>query len=801
MNFKTIAIAAALGSSMTASRAGCQTPRTVVLRETTLQDVTGRIAARDSALTPAYRTLLAAADRALTMKPLSVMQKKMIPPSGNKHDYMSYAPYYWPDTTKPGGIPYIVRDGQMNPTSRVDHDGLRIQATTDAVQALALAHFFSGDSKYSKRAGELLRVFFLDSATRMNPNLQYAQAIPGITTGRGIGLVDTRILPQLVDAVSLLRGAPGWSEADNAAFTNWCREFLMWMRTSKNGNDERKANNNHGTWYDAQVVALALFTGDTTLARSVLLEDTERRIDEHFQPDGSQPRELARTRPLHYTLFNLDPYTQLAEMAPRVGVDLWRYQSPNGGSIRKGLEWVAPYADSAHKWSKPDIEPLTFDDFFTPLARGYDRLQARKLEEAIGSLPKSARDTSRTILLYPHALGVDDNLKFADESGTLMIPILSPNSEELLRAASRKLLAAATRLDPANGYPRSTAPDGSWIQRPPNEWTSGFFAGALWYMYELDHSPKWKSLAEKWTRGLEADKKITTTHDLGFLIFNSFGHGFLLTGDPHYKEIVLEASANLAKRYNPRVGMIKSWDTEKTGDARSSWKFPVIIDNLMNLDMLFWASSNGGPSRWGDIAHGHALKSADVHLRGDGSTAHVALFDPQTGKLIRTATWQGYSDSSAWARGQAWAMYGFTEAYGATGDPRLLDAARKAAEFFLEHRTTDDAPYWDFRDPAIPNAMHDASAAAIAASALFALARKVPEDLRYEAAAMWLLNALATNYLAPASSSEILMHAVGNKPQNAEVDVGLVYADYYYIEALLRERGLYLTQIKARRTP
>jgi hypothetical protein len=258
----------------------------------------------------------------------------------------------------------------------------------------------------------------------------------------------------------------------------------------------------------------------------------------------------------------------------------------------------------------------------------------------------------------------------------------------------------------------------------------------------------------------------------------------------------MEASANLAKRYDPRVGMIKSWDTYGNADARSSWKYPVIIDNLMNLEMLFWAAANGGPAQWADIAHAHALKSAAVHLRADGSTAHVALFDPVTGKLIRTATWQGYSDSSTWARGQAWAIYGFTSAYGKTGDRRLLAAARKAAEVFLAHMDTGKVPYWDFRDPAIPNAPRDASAAAIASSALFDLARKVPGDPRYRPAAEWLLYSLATDYLAPENSSSILMHSVGSKPQNSEVDVGLVYADYYFLEAIARSRGIWLSDRK-----
>ncbi len=769
-------------------RAECQAPRMILARETALKEVKRRIAAHDPTVTPAYRALLAAAERAMVMSPLSVTQKKMMPPSGNKHDYMSYAPYYWLDTTKPGGIPYIQRDGVMNPQSRLDHDGLRIQATTDAVEALSLAHYFSGDAKYSRRAGELLRIFFLDPATRMNPNLEYAQAIPGITAGRGTGLVDTRILPQLVDAVALLRGAPGWSGADNAAFTQWCRDFLGWLRTSKNGSDEHKAANNHGTWYDAQLVALALFTGDTVLARSALTGDTRRRIGEHIQPDGSQPRELARTRPIHYTLFNLDPYTQLAEMASRVGVgvDLWSYESPSGGSLRKALTWVAPYVDTAVKWPKADVAPVTYEDFMRPLIRGYSQLGEPVLARALRKIPASVRDTSRLLLLYPAATALRGSASLAKPAAI--------DLDRVIALAAAKLRRSATRMDPSNGYPRSTGANGQWEQRPVEQWTSGFFAGTLWYMAALQRSTDWRTLARRWTDELEADKNLTNTHDLGFLIFNSFGHGYLLGGGSHYKDVVLQASRSLASRFNSRVGLIKSWDTERNTDGRETWKYPVIIDNMMNIELLFWSAANGGGPRLGDIASAHALKTAQLFLRPDGSVAHVALFDPATGKLERLTTWQGYSDSSAWARGQAWAIYGFARAYGRTRNPVLLKAAQRAADFFIANLPADGVPYWDFRAPNIPAAERDASAAAIAASGLVDLARTTSGSTRarYRSAAQRIMSSLATDYLAPESSDGILVHAVGSRPQNSEVDVGLVYADYYFVEAIARMKGMFL---------
>src|SRR5258706_7311400 len=232
----------------------------------------------------------------------------------------------------------------MNPQSRIDHDGLRLQRTIDRVQILALAHYFTGDPKYAARAVKLLRVFFIDTATRMNPNLQFAQGIPGVTQGRGIGIIDARHIPQLVDAVRLLQSYGAWTRSDAIAFRTWCRQYLDWLRTSKNGRDEMSQKNNHGTWYDMQVAALALFLGDNALARSVIGTSAKQRVDSQIARDGSQPLELARTRPLHYRLFNLDAFTQLAEMARNVGIDLWNYTSPSGGSLPDALRFVAPYS-------------------------------------------------------------------------------------------------------------------------------------------------------------------------------------------------------------------------------------------------------------------------------------------------------------------------------------------------------------------------------------------------------------------------------------------------------------------------
>ena len=366
--------------------------------------------------------------------------------------------------------------------------------------------------------------------------------------------------------------------------------------------------------------------------------------------------------------------------------------------------------------------------------------------------------------------------------------------DRALASAAVKLERAATTLDTAKGYPRLVASSGNWEQRPKNQWTSGFFAGTLWYMYQATHDAKWRALAERWTAGLESNKTITGTHDLGFMIFDSFGRGYLLTGDPHYKQVILDASMSLVTRYNPKVGAIKSWDTERQTDPRRDWKYPVIVDNLMNLDLLFWSAGHGGKPEWAQMAEQHALTTARTMQRPDGSMAHVGLFDPTTGQFERMTTWQGYSDSSAWARGQAWAIHGFTNAYGRTKNPILLAAAQKAADYFIVNLPADAVPYWDFRHPNIPNTERDASAAAIAASGLFDLARRTSGATsdRYRGAAERILISLATSYTAGPESAAILKHSVGGHPENLEVDVSLVYADYYFLEAILRRKGLFL---------
>jgi hypothetical protein len=378
-------------------------PRVYLLRAENLAATRIRLRAGDSSLAPAYARLLADARQALVAAPMSVTQKKRIASSGDKHDYVSFGPYWWPDPTRPDGVPFIRRDGQVNPASRDDSDSPRFARTSDAASTLALAYYFTGDERFARHAALLLRTWFLDSAMRMNPNLRFGQAIPGITEGRGIGLIDTRELASIADAVGLIQGSANWTADDQRGMAAWYRAFLEWLKTSEEGQEEAVQKNNHGTWVDAQTAAIALFVGDTALARQVIAERARHRVDVQIRADGRQPAELARTRSLSYSEFNLDAFTRLAELARWVGVDLWHYASPNGGSIRGALAYLAPYADSTKAWPGQQITPVSSKALLTPYRRADAALRDATLRAALLRIPAPIRTTDRSRLLYPNA--------------------------------------------------------------------------------------------------------------------------------------------------------------------------------------------------------------------------------------------------------------------------------------------------------------------------------------------------------------------------------------------------------------
>lgn len=344
---------------------------------------------------------------------------------------------------------------------------------------------------------------------------------------------------------------------------------------------------------------------------------------------------------------------------------------------------------------------------------------------------------------------------------------------------------------PDNGiFPRSI-PTGSqeWKFVDYKDWTSGFWPGELWYLYEATRDKKWEKEADKFSRFLmPLSVSKANDHDLGFQIFNSFGNGYRLTKNPAYKEIIIKTADTLATLFNPKVGTILSWPHNKYGGHNT------IIDNMMNLELLFWASKNGGSKKLYDIAVKHAETTMKNHFRPDYTSYHVLVYDYETGKKIKGITAQGYSDDSMWARGQAWAIYGFTMVYRETKDPKFLEFAHKLARVYLDKLTTEDLiPYWDFNAPGIPNEPKDASAAAIVSSALIELSTYTKDKIlkkEYATKSKKMIVSLSEHYQSQDVNSAFLLHSTGHKPAGSEIDCSINYADYYYLEALLRLQKL-----------
>lgn len=344
---------------------------------------------------------------------------------------------------------------------------------------------------------------------------------------------------------------------------------------------------------------------------------------------------------------------------------------------------------------------------------------------------------------------------------------------------------------PDNGtFPRSI-PTGSkeWKFVDYKDWTSGFWPGELWYLYEATGDKKWEKEADKFSRFLTPlSVSKANDHDLGFQIFNSFGNGYRLTKNPAYKEIIIKTADTLATLFNPKVGTILSWPHNKYGGHNT------IIDNMMNLELLFWASKNGGSKKLYDIAVKHAETTMKNHFRPDYTSYHVLVYDYETGKKIKGITAQGYSDDSMWARGQAWAIYGFTMVYRETKDPKFLEFAHKLARVYLDKLTTEDLiPYWDFNAPGIPNEPKDASAAAIVSSVLIELSTYTKDKIlkkEYATKSKKMIVSLSDQYQSHDVNSAFLLHSTGHKPAGSEIDCSISYADYYYLEALLRLQKL-----------
>jgi len=384
------------------------------------------------------------------------------------------------------------------------------------------------------------------------------------------------------------------------------------------------------------------------------------------------------------------------------------------------------------------------------------------------------------------------SILFSACQGTKEEP-LSDVIERGLDVSTKQALLMANELENQEGrLPKSIKPDGTLETSDYGWWCSGFYPGELWYLYENNPTPELKRYAELYTDRVEPAKHLTNTHDLGFMLNCSFGNGYRLTGKPEYKDIMIIGAHSLATRYNPTICAIKSWDFNK-----DVWQYPVIIDNMMNLEFFMWVTKEMGDNQFSEMANSHAKKTMDYHFRPDYSSYHVVSYDTISGVAHARHTHQGFAHESAWARGQAWGLYGYVVMARETGNPEYLDQAKNIASFLINHPNLpeDKVPYWDFDAPDIPNVPRDASAAAIMASALIDLSQLVQGDLRKEyldIAEKQIRSLSSPAYLAEVGTNRhfVIMHCTGHLPGNSEVDVPLSYADYYYVEGLMRMKKL-----------
>ncbi|TYR37127.1 glucuronyl hydrolase [Sphingobacterium phlebotomi] len=363
-------------------------------------------------------------------------------------------------------------------------------------------------------------------------------------------------------------------------------------------------------------------------------------------------------------------------------------------------------------------------------------------------------------------------------------------------------------------FPRTLNGEGELVGTDEWDWTGGFFPGGLWYLYEYNQDSTVKAAASQWTEALEKAKDLTQHHDIGFVMYCSYGNALRLEKDSAkikaYEAILLHSAESAMKRYDPHVGVIKSWNEKASWDGKTVWQYPVIIDNMMNLELLFFASMKTGDPKYRNAAISHATKTMKNHFRDDYSTYHVVDYDAATGEVLHQQTNQGYADNSTWSRGQGWAIYGFTLMFRETKDTVFLNTAKKAADYYINHPNLpeDKVPYWDFNaeqegyvsdvdfsSRQLDYIPRDASAAALVASALLELSSYCSgeEAQKYfEFAESTLASLASAEYLAKAGTNGgfLLKHSVGSLPHNSEVDVPLIYADYYFMEALLRYRAI-----------
>lgn len=382
---------------ITSVAVNAQKPAVYLLNADRLANIKEKVKQKDAATLSLVSSLQNETDKLLNMKPVSVMDKSFTPVSGNKHDYMSQAPYFWYDSSKPNGLPYMRRDGVRNPEINkiTDHDNLGDLG--NATQKLALAWYLTGEEKYAEKAATLIRYWFLDTATKMNPHLDYGQAIPGVNTGRGIGIIETIPLTSIADAAGLLEGSRYWGKTDNKQLQQWYAQYLSWLLTSKNGNEEHAAKNNHGTYFYMQAVDFALFTGNKAKAKE-LLEESKKRMDTQIDHEGKMQLELERTNALGYSTFNIQAWFKLATLGEHAGVDLWHYTNKEGATIITALNWLRPYAMGEKAWTYQQIGGYSKNNLYSLLLQASSKYKTPEYASFASAVGKEIKDDMTTLL-------------------------------------------------------------------------------------------------------------------------------------------------------------------------------------------------------------------------------------------------------------------------------------------------------------------------------------------------------------------------------------------------------------------
>ncbi|MBI5475266.1 MAG: alginate lyase family protein [Ignavibacteriales bacterium] len=372
----------------------------ILLDGETLKKIRSRFESGDKDILKKVNHLVKQSEKILKLKPMTVIDKESFPPSGDKHDYMSVAPYWWPDTTKPDGLPYVRRDGERNPDREKIGDRKRIGDMIESVYTLGLTYYITRDEKFAKKAADFLRVWFLNPESRMNPNLNYAQSIRGRTEGRGAGIIDSYKFTDLLDAIRLIECSTSWTQEDNNELIKWFDDYLKWLLTSDNGKSEAEAKNNHGTTYAVQVSTIAIFVGKDSIAANFVSQIPSKRIATQIEPDGSEPFELVRTKSWGYCLLNLEGLMQLAKLGERFGIDLWNFTTTDGRSIRKVIDWLTPYALGKNKWTYPQIVPMEIERMYPVLKTAAIKYNEPAYSKHAKIILEEYEIKSETILFY-----------------------------------------------------------------------------------------------------------------------------------------------------------------------------------------------------------------------------------------------------------------------------------------------------------------------------------------------------------------------------------------------------------------